>query len=175
MTQFATDRLNGHDSIDVDRRTRRALSEALSVVTPDGHPVESPDRSVVMVVSHSGETYHVDADAGVCECPDFEYNLPEGNRETCKHIDRARIALGRQPVDAQVLVEIDVDNTLAANAPGPTVVTSDGGVVAGDEGEVLDEDSNGRADDCEECSALPNDWCCAPCYIAGERQLPNEE
>jgi predicted nucleic acid-binding Zn finger protein len=169
------------DGIEIEPRTERALSEALSVLTLEGHPVESPDRSVVMVVSHSGETYHVDAAAGVCECPDYEYNLPEGDRETCKHIARARISLGRQPVDAQVLAEVDVDNTLAANAPGPVVATSDGGIIeAGDEGEVLDEGDGdgdgGRPDECD-CGDwnADADLPCWPCYRDGFEEPASAE
>jgi hypothetical protein len=150
-------------------RTRRALSEPLSVVSLDGTPVESRDETIVMVVSHSGETYHVDAEAGRCECPDHEYRDAR-----CKHIRRARVALGLQPVDSQVLVSVDVDATLGANAPGPVVATPDGGIIdAGDDGEILDEeeseerndDDDGRPDDCD-CG----DWNadlelpCWPCF-----------
>lgn len=153
-------------SIDVEPRTRRALEEPLSVVSLDGTPVDSREETIVMVVSGSGESYHVDvAGDGRCECPDHKHRNAE-----CKHIRRARAALGIAPIDSRTLGAVDVDEQLAANAPGPVVATSDGGIIeAGDEGEILDEgDDDGRPEDCEcgEWNAgleLP----CWPCYREG--------
>jgi len=160
---MSTNELDGHESI--APRTRRALSEPLSVVSLDGTPVESTDETIVMVVSHSGETYHVDAEVGRCECPDHEHRDAR-----CKHIRRARVALGVEPVDSQVLAAVDIDATLGANAPGPVVATSDGGIIdAGDEGEILDEESgDGRPEDCD-CGDWNSDadLPCFPCYRDG--------
>jgi hypothetical protein len=111
------------DSIEIPDRTRRALEEPLTVVDLDGTPVED-DATVVLVVSHSGESYRVDARAGVCECPDSKHRDPDGG---CKHVRRARAALDREPLDARVVAAVDVDETLGTNAPGPSVVASDGG------------------------------------------------
>jgi hypothetical protein len=127
---------DGNESI--EPRTRRALTEPLSVLTLDGMPVHDDDETIVQVVSHSGESYRVDAREGRCTCPDAEYNLAPG--ETCKHARRARAALGTEPVDSQVLDALDVDENLGANAPGPVVATPDGGIIeAGDEGVILED------------------------------------
>jgi hypothetical protein len=167
------------EGTDVEPRTERALSEPLSVVSLDGTPVESTDETIVMVVSHSGETYHVDAEVGRCECPDHEHRDAR-----CKHIRRSRVALGLQPVDSRVLAAVDVDATLGANAPGPIVATSDGGIIdAGDEGVVLDGDESteesgqdGRPEDCD-CG----DWnahadlACWPCFRDGFEEPASAE
>jgi len=106
---------------DVDSRTRRALEEAMSVVSLDGTAVETDDETVVMVVSHTGESYHVDAAVGRWECPDHEYRDAR-----CKHIRRAQFALGLEAVDTAVLAECDVDARFGVSAPGPVVETSEG-------------------------------------------------
>jgi len=122
-------RENGHDDrIELDDRTERALTEPLSAVSVDGTPLEG-DETIVSVVSHSGESYDVDVREGRCSCPDARHREPEGG---CKHVRRARVALGRETVDARTLRAVDVDDTLGASAPGPRVATSDGGVVGGD-------------------------------------------
>ena len=179
MSDFDTDRKNGHDdSIDIDPRTRRALEEPLTVVALDGTPVEDADATVVLVVSHSGESYRVDARAGVCECPDSKHRDPDGG---CKHVRRARAALDREPLDARVVAAVDVDETLGVNAPGPSVVATDGAggtdiIDAGDDAEILDDGTNtdtddedpGRPDDCD-CGAWNADaeLPCWPCYRDG--------
>jgi predicted nucleic acid-binding Zn finger protein len=140
---MSNEHTHANESIDVEPRTRRALEEPLSVVSLDGTPVESTDETVVMVVSGSGESYHVDADVGRCECPDHKHRNAE-----CKHIRRSRAALGTDPVDSRTLAAVDVDSQLAANAPGPVVATSDGGIIeAGDDGEILNDDSDDSDDD----------------------------
>jgi hypothetical protein len=170
---MSTNASHGNESIDVEPRTERALSEPLSVVSLDGTPVESTDETIVMVVSHSGESYHVDAEVGRCECPDHKHRDAE-----CKHIRRARIELGETTVDSRVLAAVDVNEQLGANAPGPRVATSDGGIIeAGDDGEILDEQDpdDDRPDDCD-CG----DWNagldlpCWPCYRDGFEE-PNPD
>lgn len=55
----------------------------------------------------------------------------------------ARVALGRDAVDADTIRSVDVDPQLGAFAPGPRVATSDGGIVDadGDTNETPDGDS----------------------------------
>jgi len=127
------------EGTDIDPRTRRALEEPLSVVALDGTPVESSDETVVLVVSGSGESYHVDAGVGRCECPDHQHRDAE-----CKHIRRARIELGETTVDTHTLATVAVDTRLGATAPGPHVATSDGGLVGGDTNESDDDDDETR-------------------------------
>ena len=119
------------DSIDLEPRTCRALEEPLSVLDVDGTPVADADRTLVSVVSHSGEAYRVNLREGRCTCPDHEHRGVE-----CKHLLRAAIALDERPIAPAELAAVDVDENLGANAPGPAVATMDGGVIeAGDEGE----------------------------------------
>ena len=150
-------------------RTERALVEPLTVLDHDETPVDDADTTIVTVTSASGSTYDVDVRAGACSCPDARYRDPDGG---CKHVRRARVALGRDTVDARTIREVDVDPQLGANAPGPRVATSDGGIVdAGDDGVVLDDETDEtgdtvdeRPDDCD-CSGFHTDaslpcWAC---------------
>jgi len=149
--------------LELDDRTRRALAESLSVLTPRGTPVTDANRTLVSVVSHSGESYRVDVLKGRCTCPDHEHR-----EARCKHLRRAAIALGTRPVTPAELAGTDVDPNLGVNAPGPRVATTDGGIVeAGDDGEVLTDD-DGRPEDCD-CGAWNADGelPCWPCYREG--------
>jgi hypothetical protein len=149
---MSNDASDAHESTDLDNRTQRALEQRLTVLTPDATPITDPDRTVVSVTSQSGETYTVDVRDGRCDCPDSRHRTPDSG---CKHVRRARIALGRQPVTT---------DTLAANAPGPRVATTDGGLIgAGDDAEVLSDD---RPDDCD-CWDADTELPCWPCYRDG--------
>jgi len=158
-------------------RSRRALTEPLSVVTLDGTPVA--DETVVSVISHSGENHTVDVAEGRCTCKDAEYNLPDGDRKVCKHVERARVATGGQVLDAAVIRHLgdEIDPQLGAHADGPTVATADGGIiVADDDGEIIDEtddevegEDDGRPEDCA-CRCFETDGVdlpCWPCYRDG--------
>lgn len=156
------------EGIDVEPRTERALTEPLSVVTLDGTPVETREETIVMVVSSSGESYHVDAREGRCTCPDAEYNLDDD--EQCKHAVRARLALGLEPVDSRVLAAVDVDSALGANAPGPRVATSDGGIIeAGDDGEILDDSDDETGDGVEDGPTYTYHW--EPPHVGGAKYV----
>jgi len=111
---------------DIADRTRRALERHYSVLHTDGTPIADDDGpTVVSVVSgNSGREHRVDVREGRCTCEDHEYRGIE-----CAHIRRAMFALGRRPVDTATLAACDVHTQFAANAPGPVVLTSDGGVV----------------------------------------------
>jgi predicted nucleic acid-binding Zn finger protein len=118
-------------------RTRRALEEPLTVLTTDLKPIQDRGVDVVTVTSHSGSEYEVNVNDGRCTCPDWEYNLDDD--EACKHLRRARIALGRESVSTDTIARLDVDANLGANAPGPAVATSDGGVILDDDGNEPDQ------------------------------------
>jgi predicted nucleic acid-binding Zn finger protein len=121
----------------IETRTVRALEEPLTVLTTDHRPIQDQDVGVVSVTSHSGSVYEVNVNDGHCTCPDAEYNLDDD--EACKHLRRARIALGRKSVSTDTIACLDVDPQLAANAPGPAVATSDGGVILDDDGNDADQ------------------------------------
>ena len=85
----------------------------------------SGDETLVRVITTDSGDYRVDAREGRCTCPDAKHRQPDGG---CKHLRRARIALGRQPITADTLLEGDVDDHLGAHvADGPAVVAADGG------------------------------------------------
>ena len=107
-------------------RTIRALTESMSVLSLDGTPIEDPDTTIVSVTTESGSCYDVDVREGRCSCPDAKHRDPDGG---CKHVRRARIAVGAATVSARMLRAFDVDAQLGANAPGPRVNTSTAGTL----------------------------------------------
>jgi hypothetical protein len=107
----------------------------MSVLTTDFQPITDDSLTVVTVTTGSGSTYTVDVREGRCTCPDHKHR-----NATCKHLRRARVSLAHDSVDSETLARLDIDAGLGANAPGPVVTTSDGGVVGGDGAELVDDD-----------------------------------
>ena len=169
MNDFESSRKNGHESTEIEPRTRRALERAYSVLHTDGTPIgDDEEPTVVAVVSgNSGRTHDVDVREERCTCEDHQYREAE-----CAHLRRAKIALGRRPVPSATLQAVDVDEQLAANAPDPVVVTSDGGVLGADDGETTSTDADERPDDCD-CGDWKNGLGlpCWPCYRDGVEKL----
>ena len=114
------------DSIDIEPRTRRAFERVATVTHTDGTPIDDDETPTVVSVhsGNSGREHRVDVREGCCTCRDHEHR-----DATCYHIRRARFALGVEPVDRDVLAACDVHERFAQHAPGPVVVTSDGGVL----------------------------------------------
>jgi hypothetical protein len=111
---------NGHeDGQSIEDCTRRALSEWLTPLAPDETPVENPDQTFFSVASASDATYQVDLASDDCECADAEYRAPAGG---CKHVRRARLAIGQEPVPAAATVDDQLGEHVATPA-------TDGGVV----------------------------------------------
>lgn len=147
MTTYETSGQESDGTDDVEPRTRRAVTEYISILE-DGPGVDGAD-DLYLAVSHSGESYVLDHRTGACECPDAEYNLSPG--EKCKHQRRLEVILGEREIpdaidpddaDPQLGIHVDVDETPAAtDATGDeTAVATDGGiVVAGDDAEILDD------------------------------------
>jgi len=131
------------DCIDIEPRTERALTECMSVVSTEGTPVTDADEETVSVVSASGSTYTVDAGDEFCDCPDYQHN-----HRRCKHIRRARFALGIDELSAAMLRTLDIAENFAAHCPGPIVLASDGGRV----GESKTRDESGDEDEDEEAT-----------------------
>ena len=113
-----------------DERTLKALTRPFSVVSTDGTPIGTPsDTPVVLVVSNSGESYRTNVQTRSCSCPDDKYNIP--SHVPCKHVRRARIAMGLDSIHQRVVsaLELDIDTPdtdsrggIGASAPGPIVV-----------------------------------------------------
>jgi len=127
------------DCNDIEPRTERALTECMTVLSTEGTPITDAETHTVSVVSSSGETYTVEARGEVCTCPDHQHN-----HRRCKHIRRARFALGIDELSAAMLREFDVAENFAAHAPGPIVVASDGGRVG--ESKTRDKASEDKED-----------------------------
>jgi hypothetical protein len=145
-----------HGNESIEPRTERALTECMTVL-PDG-------GDVFTVVGEHGGTYAVDRREGRCTCPDHQHR-----RARCKHLRRVAFATAARPVPAGV----DVDPHLAEHTDAsPQVVATDGGsdggiIVAGDDGEVLDDsDDSDDVDGCA-CDELPEGVPCWPCYRDG--------
>ena len=142
---------------EIEPRTRRALEEYVTVM-----PCDIGDEYIVEVHSQSGETYIVDAVEGNCNCEDAEYNLDDD--ENCKHVRRARFALGLDAVPADAVETLDIDENLGCATDAELrFATADGGIVK------ATTQLDGFVDDCEECdecSELPgDDLPCFECYM----------
>ena len=76
---------------DQDQRVRRAREEPMVVIP--GVDANGYATGLYDVLSTSGKSYTVDMEAkhARCECPDYQYNVPEGGR--CKHICRVAIEI----------------------------------------------------------------------------------
>lgn len=133
-----------NESTDLKPRTERALSEPMTVLTPDVFPVDDATRNVLSVTSASGSTYHVDIARDRCNCADQTERHPAGG---CKHLRRARIVTGREPVPESCLGDVDIDDDIGTHVDATAaIVTADGGVISsdGDDSEILESDSSAR-------------------------------
>jgi len=148
-------------------RDVRALTECMTVLPDSG--------SIFTVVGENGQTHRVDAKEDRCTCQDYQYNLPDGDRETCKHRARLAFATGERAIPAWADLAA-VDDMLGEHLDAqPRVAATDGGIIEADDDGVILEDSDdsddGRPEDCD-CG----DWNadlelpCWPCYRDGFRQ-----
>jgi hypothetical protein len=130
------------ESTDIEPRTRRALERVLTVTHTDGTPIRDDESPTVVSVhsGNSGKEHRVDVREGRCTCRDHRHR-----ESRCYHIRRARMALGVRPIARDTLAACDVHTHFAANAPGPVVATSDGGLVGGETDEETDDDSTDSA------------------------------
>lgn len=138
---------------ELEPRTRRALEEYMTVLPGDGGLCE--------VYTESGSEYVVDAVDGACTCPDVRHNL--GHDEDCKHVRRARFALGIDAVSTNVVEGVEVDESLGRHTDASLrFVASDGGVIEAEEdAELLTDDEEINCEECAELSGLP----CFECYM----------
>jgi predicted nucleic acid-binding Zn finger protein len=188
MSTNATD-ANESTAFDrLDARDRRALVEHIAIL-PDIGPARDAPGVFLAVGEHGGGEYAVDVETGACTCPDATYNLPDGDRTTCKHVAAARLATGRREIPAPV-APADVRDDLAehvdesptyavrADAPAPdapTTADTAGAAVATDGGRVVEpgDDDVGpatpsRPDTCQ-CHPAWGDGVlpCFACWRAG--------
>lgn len=119
------------ESTDTDHRTRRAQEEEMDVSL-------AQKGGIYEVQSASDNIYKVDVGAGVCSCPDWERNEPDGG---CKHLRRVsmEIKAGNVPKPNGRLPETTetTESSGTANNTGsaPPTVAPDGGLLqnTGDE------------------------------------------
>jgi hypothetical protein len=123
----------------IDSRTKRALDECMTVLPNHGRADGAPGLFVVIGQNENGE-YLVDTRTGSCECADAEYRDPEGG---CKHVRRCRIATGENPVPADALGEVTIDDTFGAQLEtSAKFATADGGLIDGETGEVIEDETD---------------------------------
>ena len=114
------------EAVDLPDRTQRALEQYITI-TPDIGRAAGADE-LVLATSESGSSYLVDLQSNSCECPDSEHRDPTLG---CKHIRRARFALGRWPIPANVAEQYDVDPSLGEHTDAEIEITPAEGVIAG--------------------------------------------
>lgn len=119
--------LSKEDSNDVEQRTIRALEESMTVLSTDGTPIHDSETDVVSVISSSGSTYIVDIRERTCTCPDHQHN-----GHICKHTRRARMVMGVDVIDVELIRAHDIDDDFGFHAPGHIVAASDGGHINAD-------------------------------------------
>lgn len=140
-------------------RDARGLTEVMSVLDNVGRARDADD--LYLVVSSSGREYLVDIRQRVCECPDFQHNLPDGDRHACKHIARVTYEIGARPIPGWINRDA-LDDQLGLHVSAtprvaPTAVVTDGGQLKDDET---------RAERPADCS------CVAPVDRNDGRELP---
>lgn len=125
----------GEQTQHVAGRTERALEDGQMSVYPDAPPVKGAD-GMVLVVSNEDDpdeetkAYTVDAKDRACMCKDFQYRGTyrengEQKIRPCKHIRRARFALGLDKIPARAVMDCSVDPELGSNTDvEPEVDTS---------------------------------------------------
>jgi hypothetical protein len=119
------------------------------------------DTGLAHVYTESGSEYVVDFHDGGCTCPDIRHNI--GHDENCKHIRRARFALGLEPIPSDATEDLDIDENLGRWTDASVrLATSDGGSLEADTDTESDEDS----DECA-CDELPDGSPCFNCYLDG--------
>jgi hypothetical protein len=120
MATNATQSTDETVSEQLDDRDCRALTECMTVLPKGG--------SLFEVTTESGSSYTVDAKRDRCECADAQHNLPDGDREACKHRARIAFATGERAIPGWVDMSA-VDDLLGEQLPNsePRVAMADGG------------------------------------------------
>lgn len=154
------------DRESIDARDVRALTEYMTVLEDVGEARDAP--GLYTVVGQNGGTYTVDARTGACTCPDARHNLPDGDRETCKHRARVAFATGERTVPAwadRSAVDPDLGRHVAG---GPRVAAADGGEIVSTDADGDGELDDARPDDCDCAPFMADDGLpCWPCYRDG--------
>lgn len=140
----------------LDERDARALTEYMSVLADVGRARDAP--GLFTVVGQNGGTYLVDTHPGACECPDHEYRAGDLGPHGCKHQRRVAFATGGRAIPAWVDRD-EIDPALGEHVAGEVrFAAADGGEIidAGDDGEILQEDTDVDEEDLER----PDDCAC---------------
>lgn len=162
MSVSQTHDIERGDSIELDDRDVRALTEYMTVLGGDGDVY-------TVVGENGGGEYQVDSRKGRCTCPDHQHRSAR-----CKHIRRVAFATGDESIPAWIDHD-SLDSQLGEHVDGEVhFAASDGGIAAADDGEILDDteeevDSTERPDDCQ-CRRFEtdgSDLACWACYRDG--------
>jgi hypothetical protein len=101
-------------------RAARALTEPMSVLDKRlDHDLRDEEFRVITPTG----TYHVDAIAETCDCPDALHRAPD---EGCKHRLRVAMARGERPIPGWVDVEAIDDGLGQHLSADPRIATADG-------------------------------------------------
>ena len=129
---MSTDVPDANESIKL--RTVCALTEYMGVLPEGGE--------IYTVVGQNGFTYTFDRLEWRCTCPNAKHRSA-----ACKHqsrvafaTDECLIPIGADGVDVQLGEHTEAD---------PRVVASDGGIIQGNDGEILESDTDERPKDCD--------------------------
>lgn len=118
---MSTNAPDAHESTDpttlLDARDERALTEYMTVLPDHGQARDAPGLYAVIGENENG-TYIVDTLTDACTCPDGEWNLPDGDRETCKHRARVAFATGERPIPGGVNVDPQLGEHVTSDGEG---------------------------------------------------------
>ncbi|ERJ05087.1 zinc finger SWIM domain-containing protein [Halorhabdus tiamatea SARL4B] len=113
----------GPDSLSEHREA--ALSESMKVLPNEGRAEGDPDLAIVE--EESGERYLVELLTPTCECPETVI-LPRSGE--CKHVHRAKVAIGHQYIPRAVFDALDVDDDFGELSDGPFIKEPNGSTAA---------------------------------------------
>jgi len=116
------------DGQQLDPRDARALTEYMVAMPQGGSIFHVVGENHNDADADETDHYTVDAKRGRCDCPDMQRNLPDGDREECKHLARVRFATGERPIPGWVDPD-DVSDLLgcALQRAEPRYAMTDGG------------------------------------------------
>ena len=152
---------------DMSKRQIRALTEYHTVLDNVGSA--DPAAGKYTVVSQSGNQYDVDIVNETCSCPDHQQR-----QSVCKHIHRARYALGVVAIPAAV-DKTAIDSQMGEHVDGEPIFTDEVQSDSEDTDDTDDSDMENETDDtddpdledsddeCPDCARLDGDVLCWDC------------
>jgi len=133
MSATNSERENATENRCIDSRTKRALSECMSVCPNHPRVRDAPGLFVVVGENENGE-YLVDVAERSCTCRD---SRDPRRPDPCKHIRRVAVLTGDRPIPTWLPDVVDIDTRIGANVDkNVRFVQTDGGVVTTDDSDT---------------------------------------